>query len=145
MDYDLILEEISSFGPWQRSAFLCACAVSFANGAIIYLQTFTLFTPAFRCAVPFCDDGASDTIYNESFARFTIPFWEEDTNELESWELEVRSCERFGNASIRSEAGLGCAPSQFDPRNNGWCVRKFSAALTRLWPLHQYWVHEAFW
>ncbi|TRY79719.1 hypothetical protein TCAL_01982 [Tigriopus californicus] len=121
MNFDeFLITKLGSFGRWQKFIFLCACVVAFGNAMVTMTQTFVLYTPAYRCKIPECDDlGPYE---GPEFLNFSIPFWGDEDIEVGSVEDEERSCEAFVHRGTTT-------PSSGLEDGNNWCSpAMFSAA-----------------
>ena len=76
VDFDSVLDEIGSFGRYQKILYYSVCTPIILTTAIGLAVVFSAAVPKSRCFVPSCDN-LTDPIYSaaisDGFANFTLP------------------------------------------------------------------------
>ena len=77
--YDEVKEKLGLFGSWQARIWIVAALISFCNGFVIMVYSFTAYGANHRCAVPACDtqqnyfgDNASSWQFAD-YVKLSVP------------------------------------------------------------------------
>jgi len=63
IDFDRVLGHLGPIGPWQYIHLFTLFLVTMCAGIAVVTFAFTGFVPAYRCAIPECEDLNQTSFY----------------------------------------------------------------------------------